>query len=80
MSDRDPIEEIKRLADAMEAHPGLPFTEADQAAVRRIRTFLVRLDALIWFLGWGKWVAAILVVIATQWDRIAGAWSGWNGQ
>ena len=80
MTDRSPLEIIDRFAKAVERHPeALPLTPEERAAVRRVARFYTRLDALAWFFGWGKWLAAGLIFVATQWDRIAAAWRGWLG-
>ena len=80
MTDRSPLEIIDRFAKAVERHPeALPLTAEELEAVRRVARFYTRLDALAWFFGWGKWLAAGLIFVATQWDRIAAAWRGWAG-
>lgn len=82
MSDnRTPLEIIDRFAKAVEAHPNaLPFSPEEREAIQRVAKFYRRLDALAWAWGWGKWAVLVLIFIATQWDRIGGAWTGWNGQ
>ena len=78
MPDRTPIEEMKRLADALEAHPSSPFSPEEQAVVKRVAEFYRRLDALAWFVSWGKWVAIFLIMLATQWGRVVAAWGAWS--
>ena len=80
MTDDGPLAIIDRFAKAVERHPeALPLTAEERAAVRRVALFYTRLDALAWAFGWGKWLAAGLIFVATQWDRIAAAWRGWLG-
>lgn len=80
MSGPGPLEIIDRFAKAVEAHPdALPLSEAERKAVARVSKFFERLDALIWLLGWGKWVIAAIVFVATQWERIAASWATWSG-
>lgn len=76
---RTPLEIIDSFAKAVEAHPNAPLTESEREAIRRGAEFFQRVDTLIWFFGWGKWVIAIVIAIATQWGRIQGAWDGWSG-
>ena len=43
-------------------------------------TFFVRLDALVWWWGPGKWLIAGLIFVVTQWERIARVAHAWGGQ
>ena len=74
------ISDIKRLADLLEKHPGAPLTDEERAAIKRSMLFFRRMDALVWFFGWGKWAVGALVLIAVNWGRISGAWDGWTGR
>lgn len=80
MPEKSPLEIIDRFAKAVEAHPNaLPFSEEERDAIARVAKIFRRLDALAWAWSWGRWVALVLIFVATQWDRIDGAWDGWNG-
>ena len=80
MTQPGPLEIIDRFAKAVEHHPNaLPLTVEERATIQRVAKFYARLDALSWFIGWGKWAVAGLIFTATQWDRIAAAWRAWGG-
>ena len=80
MSGQSPLEVIDRFAKAVEQHPNaLPLTAEERATIHRVAEFYSRLDALAWAFGWGKWIVGGLILVATQWDRIARAWSAWTG-
>lgn len=80
MSNPGPLEIIDRFAKAVEQHPdALPLTKSERETIHRVAVFYARLDAMAWFFGWGKWAVALLILIATQWDRIARAWGAWIG-
>lgn len=81
MTQPSPLEIIDRFAKAVENHPNaLPLTAEERATIQRVAKFYAHLDALSWFFGWGKWVVAGLIFVATQWDRIADTWRAWGGQ
>lgn len=81
MTDKsDPVAAMERLAKAIEAHPEAPFSDAERDAIKRVTTFFVRLDALVWWWGPGKWLIAGLIFVVTQWERIARVAHAWGGQ
>ena len=68
----DIAEEIKRLADLVEASPERPFSDAEMASLRRVAVFVGRLDSLGW---WGQrllWILAGTAALAINWDRVKG--------
>ena len=80
MTNPGPLEIIDRFAKAVEHHPNaLSLTEEEMRAIRRVNRIFLRIDALLWFFGWGKWVVAGIIFVATQWDRIARTWQTWGG-
>lgn len=81
MTGPGPLEVIDRFAKAVEKHPGaLPLTDEEINTIRRVNRIFTRIDALLWFFGWGKWVIAGIIFVATQWDRITRTWQAWGGQ
>jgi len=79
MTGPTPLEIIDRFAKAVEANPNAPLTDEEREMIRRGVKFMRRVDAMVWFIGWGKWAAAGIIFIVTQWSRVAEAWAGWSG-
>lgn len=69
-------EQVKRLADRLEADPRYPFSEEEIASLREGIVFIERLKALGW---WGQRLLVLmagLVGVLSQWERIRALWGG----
>lgn len=63
-------EQVKRLADRLEADPQYPFSAEEIASLREGIVFIERVKALGW---WGQKLLLLMagaVAILSQWERI----------
>lgn len=69
-------EQVKRLADRLEADPQLRFSAEEIESLREGIVFIERVKALGW---WGQRLLVLmagLVAILSQWERIRALWGG----
>ncbi len=72
----DLAQQVKRLADRLEADPQLPFSHEEIEALREGIVFIERVKALGW---WGQRLLVLmagLVAILSQWERVRALFGG----
>jgi hypothetical protein len=72
----DLAQQVKRLADRLEADPQLPFSAEEIASLREGIVFIERVKALGW---WGQRLLVLMagvVAILSQWERIRAVFGG----